>query len=191
MTLSERFEQALLYAIHLHARQTRKGTNIPYVSHLLGVASLVMEDGGSEDEVIAALLHDAVEDQGGKKTLDEIRERFGSHVADIVEGCTDSFRFPKFTWKSRKETQLKKLSQASQAIIRVSLADKFHNICAITRDLRNIGNSVWDRFNCRPDEMVWYYNQLLVIFQVKSNSPLVKELSIKVNELNQLLINIS
>lgn len=191
MWIDQRFEEAVTYAIKLHAQQKRKGTEVPYVSHLFSVAALVMEDGGDQDETIAALLHDAVEDQGGRKTLEEIRKKFGNHVAEIVEGCTDSFQFPKFSWKSRKETQLEKLRHATPEIVRVSLADKFHNACAITRDLTNLGRPVWDRFNCRPDELVWYYNELLKIFQVKSNSPLVIEFSGKVDELNRLFITYS
>lgn len=187
MELSERFEEAFLLANQLHAEQKRKGTSIPYISHLIGVASLVMEDGGDEDEVISALLHDAVEDQGGKKTLELIRDEFGNHVARIVEGCTDSFRFPNFTWIKRKERHLEKLADGSPAVIRVALADKLYNARSLTRDLRTVGKSVWDRFNCTPDQMLWYYNQLVLLFQMKSTSPNVFELNRTVMEMDSLM----
>ncbi len=125
--LNERFDQALNYAIQLHADQLRKGSGVPYLAHLLSVTALVLEDGGSEDEAIAALLHDAVEDQGGLATLEEIRSKFGTHVADIVAGCTDSFEDPRPPWKQRKDRYLQHLAQATPEVRRVSLADKLHN----------------------------------------------------------------
>jgi len=139
-SLSNRFEDALRYAYTLHARQTRKGSNIPYIAHLLGVTALVLEDGGSEDEAIAALLHDAVEDQGGMKTLMEIRRRYGDLVAEIVEGCTDAIASPKPPWRQRKERYIEHLRHASPAVRRVSLSDKLHNARSILEDLRKDGS---------------------------------------------------
>src|SRR6185503_9823772 len=129
--LSQRFESALVFAARLHGRQLRKGTCVPYVSHLLAVASLVLEDGGDEDEAIAALLHDAVEDQGGLPTLDRIRAEFGARVADIVLGCTDADSLPKPPWRERKERHLSHLRTAPDGVRRVSAADTLHNARAI------------------------------------------------------------
>ncbi len=189
MELSERFEQAFLFANRLHSEQKRKGTSIPYISHLIGVASLVMEDGGDEDQVIAALLHDAVEDQGGRETLEKIRSRFGDRVAAIVEGCTDSFRFPKFTWMSRKSEHLKKLADSSPETIRVALADKLYNSRSLVRDLRVSKSIVWQRFSCTPDQMLWYYQELVSLFERRSTSPNVFELGRTVRELEALIID--
>lgn len=163
--LSERFEAALIYASQLHANQRRKGTTIPYISHLLGVASLVIEDGGDEDEVIAALLHDAPEDQGGLSTLDEIRVRFGERVAAIVEGCTDTFNTPKPAWRKRKEDYLLHLAGASLQVVRVSLADKLHNARAILRDVRRDGAHTFTRFNGGKGGTLWYYSALAQVYR--------------------------
>ena len=182
-TLSPRFDEALVYAARLHKNQKRKGSGIPYISHLLGVAALVLEDGGDEDEAIAALLHDAVEDQGGIKTLQEIRIRFGLHVANIVEGCTNSFTFPKPPWKIRKEQYLLKLKSASPDIIRVSLADKVHNASSTLRDISRDGDQVWARFTGGKKGALWYYQALFQIFLDKTDSILVNEFKNIVNEL--------
>ncbi|UCF28016.1 MAG: HD domain-containing protein, partial [Chloroflexota bacterium] len=125
--LTDRFEEALIYAARLHAEQKRKRSSVPYFAHLLGVTSLVLEDGGEEDEAIAALLHDAVEDQGGVETLMDIRLKFGSEVADIVDALTDSYTDPKPPWRERKEAFIASIRTASPAVIRVSLADKVYN----------------------------------------------------------------
>ena len=118
---STRFHDAVAYAVQLHANQVRKGTDIPYVSHLLGVAGLAMEYGATEDEAIGALLHDAVEDQGGKPTLEEIRRRFGDNVAAIVEGCTDTDVQPKPPWRKRKEAYIDHVRHASPSVCLVSV----------------------------------------------------------------------
>ena len=144
--LSRRFEAALLLATRLHATQTRKGGRIPYVSHLLGVASLALEHGGDEDVAIAALLHDAVEDQGGRPTLARIRRRFGARVAEIVEGCTDADTVPKPEWRTRKERYLRHLDTASAEVRLVSACDKLHNARAILFDYRVHGEALWKRF---------------------------------------------
>ena len=145
--LGPRFAQALVHAFVLHAQQKRKGTKIPYIAHLLSVAALVLEEGGREDEAIAALLHDAIEDQGGDATRKQIRFLFGKKVADIVDGCTDADTSPKPHWKERKENYIKHLYTASPEVLRVSLADKLHNARSTLKDLRRNGDKVWDRFN--------------------------------------------
>ena len=125
LKLSKRFEEALVYTLGLHATQMRKGTDVPYASHLLSVAALVLEDGGSEDEAIAALLHDAVEDQGGPRTRDEIGRRFGEEVARIVDGCTDTDETPKPPWRKRKESYIESMRCAAPEVRRVLLPTSF------------------------------------------------------------------
>ncbi len=148
--LGERFEQALQFAATTHRTQLRKGSNVPYVGHLLGVCSLVIEDGGSEDEAIAALLHDAVEDQGGGRMLEDIRVRFGDHVAAIVDACSDRVESPKPPWKERKAAYLEHLEHQPRAVLRVSLADKLFNARAILRDHLVVGEELWSRFQDGP-----------------------------------------
>jgi tetratricopeptide (TPR) repeat protein len=157
---SERFEDALSFAAATHRHQVRKGSGIPYVGHLLGVSSLVIEDGGSENEAIAALLHDAVEDQGGAPMLAEIRSRFGDEVAMIVEACSDTLETPKPPWRARKEAYLAHLDGQPDSVLRVSLADKLFNTRAILRDYLVVGDEVWDRFKFGRDEQLWYYRGL-------------------------------
>ena len=146
MSLSTRFEEALILATRLHAGQVRKGTTIPYIAHLLGVTSIVLEHGGDEEEAIAALLHDAAEDQGGKAILEDIRGRFGYGVAEIVEGCTDAWTDPKPPWRERKQAYVAALRRASASVRLVSSADKLHNARAILGDYRALGEAVWERF---------------------------------------------
>jgi hypothetical protein len=142
--LSRRFDEALVYATHLHEGTFRKETSIPYVSHLLAVCARVLEDGGSEDEAIAALLHDAVEDAGGEARLRAIRARFGERVAAIVAGCSDTDESPKPPWRGRKERYVRHLkTEADASTLRVSLADKLHNARAILRDHREIDEAIW------------------------------------------------
>ena len=174
--LSSGFEEALILATRLHTNQVRKGTRIPYVAHLLAVTALVLEDGGDEDQTIAALLHDAVEDQGGIETLDEIRKLFGEQVARIVEGCSDSIESPKPPWRERKVNYMRHLREANIDILRVSLADKLHNACSILRDLQQNGDVIWDRFKGGKDGTLWYYRSLVAIFHENDFSPMVAEL---------------
>ena len=174
--LTERFDEALVYARRLHAGQQRKGTEIPYVSHLLGVASLVLEAGGDEDEAIAALLHDAVEDQGGEPTLGEIRQRFGPRVADIVAGCTDAWEEPKPPWRERKEAYIEHLEEASPSVLLVSCADKLHNVRSIIADHLEIGDAVWERFSADPDDIIWYYQTLADRFEDLASDPRTRRL---------------
>lgn len=183
--LGPRFDDALAFASELHRTQQRKSTEIPYVSHVLGVASLVLEDGGSDDEAIAALLHDAVEDQGGAPTLELIRQRFGDTVAAIVAGCSDTDQDPKPPWRARKEAYLAHLEDTGESVLRVSLADKLHNARAIARDRRTHGDAVWSRFTAGRDEQLWYYRALLEVFKRRSSSPMVNELEAAVVELTR------
>jgi len=184
-TLSARFEEALSYAVRKHGRQKRKGTDIPYVAHLLGVASIAFLYGANEDEAIAALLHDAVEDQGGRATRREIAERFGEQVAVIVDGCTDADTFPKPPWRKRKEEYIAHLATASPSMLLVSAADKLDNARSILKDLRQVGDAVWARFTGKKDGTLWYYREILKAFRAAPNSdarlgPLLDELGIVV-----------
>jgi (p)ppGpp synthase/HD superfamily hydrolase len=177
--LGTRFEQALGYAAKAHADQVRKGTDIPYVAHLLGVAALVLEDGGDEDQAIAALLHDVVEDRGGEPRLEDVRARFGDRVASIVDACTDSYGEPKPGWKQRKDMYLIHLRKAhDEAALRVSLADELHNARAILRDLRSRPDPAefWQRFNAGRDCQLWYYRALVDAFRTRAHGPMVDEL---------------
>lgn len=165
--LTDRFSRAAQYAIELHRTQTRKGTSIPYVTHLFAVCGLVLEDGGTEDEAIAALLHDGPEDQGGRPILDEIRARFGDPVAMIVAGLSDAMPAPGEAnppWRERKEAYLHHLEAAPVGVLRVSLADKLHNSRSILVDLGIVGEAVWGRFNAARADEAWYYRRLLAIF---------------------------
>jgi (p)ppGpp synthase/HD superfamily hydrolase len=169
--LTDRFDRALLYATHVHGGQVRKGTSTPYVAHLLAVAATVLEYGGDEDLAIAALLHDSVEDQGGKARLNDVRNRFGERVARIVEACSDSLADtgkgePKADSQTRKEAYVAHLEEADEDTLRVSLADKVHNARAILRDLRkpDIGDKVWSRFSQPKEKTIGYYRSLADVF---------------------------
>ena len=181
--LSPRFERALLLANRLHARQKRKGTDIPYIAHLMMVAGLVLEAGGDEDMAIAALLHDAVEDQGGKPTLRMIRNRFGKRVADIVAGCTDSDTDSKPPWRQRKESYIAHLRHAPPEVRLVSAADKLHNARCVLSDYRKLGEALWPRFSGRRDGTLWYYRTLVETFRAAGSNAVVDELGRVVDEL--------
>ncbi len=184
MPLGNRFEDALVYATRTHASQERKGdTGIPYVAHLLGVAALVLEDGGDEDEAIAGLLHDAIEDCGIR--AEELVERYGERVAEIVVGCSDADIQPKPAWRPRKERYIARLAEAHPSIVRVSLADKVHNARSVLFDYRELGEELWGRFNPEADQL-WYYRSLVAAFRVVSESRLVDELERVVSELDQV-----
>jgi (p)ppGpp synthase/HD superfamily hydrolase len=174
--LTARFDDAFRLAHRLHAEQTRKGTEAPYIGHLIGVASIVLDDGGSEDEAIAALLHDAPEDQGGRPCLDDIRSQFGDAVARIVEDCTDSWETPRPPWLERKRRYIEHARHLSPSSLRVSAADKVHNAYAILRDLRNSGEQVWERFNAPADDIVSYYESLVRAYREAGGGRLVDEL---------------
>jgi (p)ppGpp synthase/HD superfamily hydrolase len=184
--LSDAFAQALQLAFRLHARQARKGTHTPYVAHLLAVASLVLEQGGTENEAIAALLHDAVEDQGGMATAREIERCFGQEVLDIVLGCSDCIDPPKPPWQIRKTAYLVKLRSASPSVHLVSLCDKMHNARSLLRDYRAIGEPLWSRFNGGKDGTLWYYRELIQAYRERGPSPLLVELEDVVGEIERL-----
>lgn len=185
--LSNRFTDALTFAIQLHANQTRKGTQIPYISHLMAVCSLVLEHGATEDEAIAALLHDAVEDQGGAATREEIRRRFGEAVAAIVDGCTDADTTPKPPWRERKQAYLAHLPTASASVRLVSVCDKLHNARSILKDYRVFGDALWERFQGGKEGTLWYYQSLVDTFREIGTTPLVDELERVVSELEHLV----
>ena len=187
MTLSPRFEQALLYACVIHAGQVRKGTEVPYLSHLLSVAGLALEYGADEDEAIAALLHDAVEDAGGKSRAADVRQRFGDRVADIVAGCTDADTHPKPPWQARKEAYITGLEHAGPSARFVSCCDKLHNARNIVSDLRQYGERVWQKFAGGKDGSIWYYTTLCAEYRrLKVRTPLVEELERTLQTLEEL-----
>ena len=175
-SLTSRFDDALKYAHDVHREQVRKGNRSPYISHLMGVTSIVLDDGGSEDEAIGALLHDAAEDHGGRPRLEDIRTRFGDAVAKIVEDCTDSWETPKRPWSDRKRDYVEHARALSASSLRVSSADKVHNAYAILRDLRNSGEAVWSRFNAPADDVMAYYESMVKSFRHAGGGRLVDEL---------------
>jgi (p)ppGpp synthase/HD superfamily hydrolase len=184
--LTPKFTEALGYAARIHATQTRKASEIPYLGHLLSVAGLVIEADGSETQAIAALLHDAAEDQGGEQTLAEIRQKFGEGVASIVAECSDTFETQKPPWRERKERYVDHLRVASDDAVLVSLADKLDNARAILRDFRALGDEVWQRFSVQDPELhLWYYRSLLDVFAQRSQSWLVGELRRVIDALKQ------
>jgi len=175
--LSQRFIDALGYAARIHARQKRKGKEHPYVGHLLGVASLVIQYGGGEDTVIAALLHDAVEDQGGLPRLGEIRKLFGPGVARIVEGCTDTHeKTPDVPWRLRKEEYIARVRHESAEVRLVSAADKLSNVREILADHRVSDDAVFERFSGGKDGTLWYYRALVNAYREAETNALVEEL---------------
>jgi (p)ppGpp synthase/HD superfamily hydrolase len=163
--LRDRFADAFAHAVQLHALQARKGTAIPYVTHLMSVCSLVLEDGGDEDQAVAALLHDGPEDQGGQPVLDEIRRRFGDEVATLVIGLTDTLETPKPEWRPRKTDYLARLEDEPISVLRVSLADKLHNLRSMATDAALVGDEVWGRFNADREQQAWYFGALLDVFE--------------------------
>jgi len=186
MPLSSRFESALAYAVQLHAEQTRKGTPIPYIAHLLAVTSIVLENNGTEEEAIAALLHDAVEDQGGAATREEIRRRYGDRVAEIVDGCTDTDAVPKPPWRARKEAYIAHLASAPDSVRLVSAADKLHNARSILLDYREQGEALWNRFTGGREGTLWYYRALVESLRCLGPRRLVQELARVVAEIERL-----
>ncbi len=185
-TLSARFSDALLYAAALHGRQTRKVSGAPYVSHLLGVAGIVLEYGGDEDEAIAALLHDAIEDQGGAAAREEIRRRFGDAVAAIVDGCSDAETIPKPPWRERKEAHLAHLAGAARSVRLVVAADKLDNARALLHEYRLRGESLWGFFHGRRDGTLWNYRSMVDVLKRAGVDALVEELDRAVAELERL-----
>jgi (p)ppGpp synthase/HD superfamily hydrolase len=181
--LGPRFLRAFNFAAEKHAGQTRKASTIPYIAHLMGVASLVLEFGGDEDLAIAALLHDVVEDCGGAPMSKEVRRRFGPRVAKIVDGCTDSDTYPKPPWRERKETYIRHLKTADAETRLVSAADKLNNVRSILSDYREVGETIWARFNGGRDGTLWYYRALLQEFLRRKPNRLIRELELAIREL--------
>ncbi len=188
--LTWRFDSALQFASGLHHQQPRKGVPIPYVAHLISVCALVLEAGGDEDQAIAALLHDAVEDQGGLPTLDTIRHMFGDRVANTVESCSDSTvrdSTQKLPWRERKDKYLEHLRSANGDALLVSAADKLHNARAILSDYRKLGEQLFLRFNASKEDQLWYYGALVeTLRQTAAPKALVDELERVVKELKTI-----
>jgi (p)ppGpp synthase/HD superfamily hydrolase len=190
--MTSRFREALVYAAELHANQLRKASNVPYVAHLLGVTALALEHGADEDEAIAALLHDAVEDQGGQATAEQIRRRFGDRVTEIVLGCTDADTIPKPPWRERKERYIAHLDSGTPSIFLVSAADKLYNARSIVADYRRVGETVWTRFKGGREGTLWYYRTLADKFngfaqEQRLSKDLADELDRTVHEMERLV----
>jgi len=171
VSYGRRFDAALVLASQLHVNQFRKGKGVPYVTHLLAVAALVGEAGGTEDEVIAALQHDAVEDQGGQATLTRIEALFGENVGQIVLGCSDTDVVPKPPWQQRKEEYIAHLRDAPPSVLLVSCADKLHNARDLLADFREFGDDIWSRFNATKEQALWYYETLAGIYIERGVAP--------------------
>ena len=185
--LTARFEEAFLYAAKLHHGQTRKKTGRPYIGHLIGVAALVLQYDGDEEQAIAALLHDAPEDQGGRPVLEEIRRRFGERVAHIVDGCTDTYDDPKPLWRARKEKYVEHVRHADSDTVLVSAADKLYNVREILLDYRAQGETVWSRFTGGREGSLWYYRAIVDAFrEAVGQQPIVRDLDREVVELERL-----
>jgi GTP pyrophosphokinase len=180
-----RLAEATEFALTIHADQLRKGSEVPYISHLLGVASLVLESGGDQDQAIAGLLHDAIEDQGAEQEA-VIKARFGARVAAIVRGCTDADTMPKPPWRARKEAYIAHLETAGPDIWLVSCADKLYNARAIVTDLRALGDAMFDRFTGGKDGTLWYYTKLADLFARVSPGSLSVELGETVADMARL-----
>lgn len=186
--LSPRFDTALIFAAGYHREQRRKGTEIPYVAHLLAVTALAIEHGADEDEAIAAVLHDAMEDQGVR--FEELDKLFGRAVADIVRGCSDAEVIPKPPWRERKERYVTHVRSASSSVRLVSMCDKLHNARAILGDLRQHGEELWSRFTGGRDGSLWYYRALVEAYRAAGTTaatqPLLDELERTVGEIERL-----
>ena len=188
--MSERFVDAVGFANKLHGDQLRKGTNVPYISHLLIVSGIVLQHGGGEDEAIAALLHDTVEDCGGKPVMVEIRQRFGNKIAELVDGCTETDIQPKPPWRERKERYLESIRSANPSVRLISCADKIHNASSIISEYRKVGEQVWDRFKANKTETLWFYTSMVNAMQAsRENRSILEELVIIVEDLKELIEN--
>ena len=183
-----RFIEAVQAALLMHAHQPRKGTTIPYASHLLGTCSIALDYGANEDEAIAALLHDVIEDVHYAPGAREAVARFGPEVLRIVEACSDTDESPKPPWPERKRAYLARLGDADRSVLLVSASDKLHNARAIVADLRRDGDAVWERFNATKAQSLWYYRALVVAFRANPQHPvaLVEELDRTVSQMEQL-----
>lgn len=186
--LSDRFIKAITFANEVHGSQVRKGTQIPYISHILAVTSLVMGAGGSEDEIIAALLHDTVEDGGGEPVLNKIKKRFGQNVASIVDDCTETYEDPKPPWKGRKEAYISHIKEANPSVRLVSCADKLHNVQSLLSDYKQVGEVLWNRFNASKEETLWFYQSMADVFCISGEGlRIYAELDDAVKELEKTI----
>ncbi len=193
--LSDRFTRAVDYARILHIER-RKGTGIPYMAHLVGVAALVMGEAGhadvTENMAIAAVLHDAAENHGGQLRLDDIEHNFGAEVARMVESLSDSLAeegAEKATWLERKEEYVKRLRKEPADVLLISAADKLYNARAILDDYRTIGPEVWRRFKRGRDDQIWYFRELLKVFKTAGTNRIVAELELVTDELERISAN--
>ncbi|MCU0771423.1 MAG: HD domain-containing protein [Verrucomicrobia bacterium] len=185
MKLTQRFEDTLLYAARAHATQVRKGTDIPYLAHLLAVTAIALEHGATEAEAIAALLHDAVEDSGGPERQADIEARFGGEVAAIVAGCTDTDQTPKPPWTQRKQAYVAHVRTAPESVQLVSAADKLHNAQSILHDYEVMGDALWGRFSGGKAGTLWYYRALADGFSSNRVKPLARKLNDVVQRLER------
>ncbi len=189
--LSSRFCDALVFATTLHGDQRRKVSGVPYVAHLLGVAAVALDYGANEEQAIAALLHDAIEDQGGAAAREEIRRRFGQAVVEIVDGCTDADTVPKPPWRQRKEAYIEHLHGADVSVHLVSACDKLHNLRALLQEYRLRGESLWGHFRGGREGTLWYYRAVVEALTQSGTAPpmvrsLIEELDRTVSQLERL-----
>ena len=183
--LTNRFDEALAWASELHREQTRKGAGAPYISHLLAVTAMVLEAGADEDEAIAAVLHDAIEDQGGHAVREEIRRRFGDRVTALVDGCTDAEEMPKPPWRERKEAFIASIASAPPSVRLIVTADKLHNVSCSIQDLEREGPEVWNRFRGR-EKALWYYRSVTAALEAAGENPLTPRLKRALEQLEQM-----
>lgn len=186
MKYTRRISDAFAFAHEIHAEHTRKGSGVPYITHVMAVAAIVGEHGGDEDTFIAALLHDAVEDGDGYATLDSIRGQFGTRVADLVEACSDAFVKPKPEWRERKEKFVATMRNADPEVKLIVAADKLHNICATIGDYERIGKELWARFNGGREGTLWYYAAIAEALADGWDHPLADDLATTVETLHAL-----
>ena len=185
----DKYLEAYVYSYKLHKKQTRKGSNIPYFTHLSSVSNLIIENNGTTTQAIAGLLHDAVEDQGGAKTLAAIKRKFGPKVAKIVDQCSDTTIKPKPPWKTRKIKYIKDIKNKTQDTLLVSLCDKYHNANCILSDYQKVGEEIWDRFTASKQETFWYYESLYKEFKkyLKNHLELIKAFKDTVDEMKRII----
>lgn len=186
MSYSTRIVDAFAFAHEIHAEHTRKGSGVPYITHVMAVAAIVGEHGGDEDTFIAALLHDAVEDGDGYATLDRIREQFGARVADLVEACSDAFVKPKPEWRERKERFIAAIRNTNPDVKLIVAADKLHNVCATIGDCTLLGEEVWMRFTGRREGTLWYYAEISQALAQNWEHSLIDDLASAVEELHRV-----
>lgn len=184
--LTSRFEEALVFATRLHGKQIRKMTGVPYISHLLSVSALVLEDHGTEDEAIAALLHDAMEDQGGQETGDLIRAKFGDVVANLVEDCSEEEEWSQLTWREYKQKYIDKFASNSLSARRIALADKLHNARSNRSELLIYGDKAWNISRGKKEGTLWFYRSLIEIGKKDGFSFLINELQQVVSDLEKM-----